>query len=110
MPKARSSPAPTSARALPSPAKPSVPLARLPDDAALMAGATLPLQAGLAELPPLPVDRNDAAILRRGQKLLLRGAVPLEGPAWAACFGTPIAFGVIEDGYFVSTRVFNARG
>ncbi|MBV8663773.1 MAG: tRNA pseudouridine(55) synthase TruB, partial [Hyphomicrobiales bacterium] len=32
---------------------------------------------------------------------------PLEGPAYAACFGAPIAFGVVEDGYFVSTRVFN---
>jgi tRNA pseudouridine55 synthase len=91
-------------------AEDSVPLDRLPDDADLMAQAMLPLQAGLAELAPLPVDRNGAAILRRGQKLLLRGAVPPEGPAWAACFGAPIAFGVVEAGYFVSTRVFNARG
>jgi len=82
----------------------------LPDDAELMARALLPLQAGLAELPLLPVDRNGAAILRRGQPLLLRGALAQEGPAWAACFGTPIAFGVIQDGYFVSTRVFNTKG
>ena len=48
------------------------------------------------------------AILRRGQKLMLRGAdAPVEGPAYAACFGAPIAFGVVEGGYFVSTRVFN---
>ena len=81
----------------------AVPLDRLPDDAELMARAMLPLQAGLAELASLPVDRNGAAILRRGQPLLLRGAAPAAGPAWAACFGTPVAFGVIEDGYFVST-------
>ncbi len=90
-------------------AEDGVPLDRLPDDAELMAQAMLPLEAGLAELSPLPVDRNGAATLRRGQRLLLRGAVPPRGPAWAACFGAPIAFGVVEDGYFVSTRVFNAR-
>jgi tRNA pseudouridine55 synthase len=91
-------------------AQAAVPLDRLPDDPGLMARAMLPLQTGLAELPPLPVDRNGAAILRRGQKLLLRGAAPPEGPAWAVCFGTPIAFGVVEDGYFAPTRVFNPRG
>jgi tRNA pseudouridine55 synthase len=91
-------------------AEDGVQLDRLPDDAELMARAMLPLQAGLAELPPLAVDRNGAATLRRGQRLLLRGALPPQGPAWAACFGAPIAFGVVEDGYFVSTRVFNLRG
>ena len=59
-------------------------------------------------MPRLAVDRNGAAILRRGQKLLLRGATaPESGAAYACCFGAPIAFGAIEDGYFVSTRVFN---
>ena len=87
----------------------AVPLDRLPDDADLAARAMLPLQAGLAELACLPVDRNAAANLRRGRPLLLRGPAPAAGPAWAACFGTPVAFGVIEDGYFVSTRVFNAK-
>jgi tRNA pseudouridine55 synthase len=86
-----------------------IPLGRLPDDVDLMARAMLPLQAGLAELASVPVDRNGAAILRRGQPLLLRGAAPSAGPAWIVCFGTPVAFGVIEDGYFVSTRVFNAK-
>jgi tRNA pseudouridine55 synthase len=61
-------------------------------------------------LQRLPVDRNSAAVLRRGQSLLLRGAVVTEGPAWAVCLGTPIAFGVVEEGRFVSTRVFNLRG
>jgi tRNA pseudouridine55 synthase len=88
----------------------AVGLDRLPDDAGLIARALLPIQAGLAEIPLLPVDRAGAATLRRGQKLLLRGPVPLQGPAYADCFGTPIAFGVIRDGYLVSTRVFNLRG
>ena len=73
--------------------------------------ALLSVAAGLAEWPALPVDRNGAAIIRRGQKLLLRGRdVPAEGPAYAACFGSPIAFGEIEEGYFVPTRVFNLPG
>jgi tRNA pseudouridine55 synthase len=87
-----------------------IPLDRLPDDADLMARAILPLQAGLREIPIVPVDRSAAATLRRGQKLLLRGPAPTEGRAYIECFGTPIAFGVVEGGYFVSTRVFNLRG
>jgi tRNA pseudouridine55 synthase len=87
-----------------------IPLDRLPDDADLMARAILPLQAGLGEIPIVPVDRSAAATLRRGQKLLLRGPAPTQGRAYIECFGTPIAFGVVEEGYFVSTRVFNLRG
>jgi tRNA pseudouridine55 synthase len=72
------------------------------------AGALAPVESGLAELPRLAVDRDGASTLRRGQKLLLRGSgLPPEGPAYAACFGAPVAFGSIESGYFVSTRVFN---
>jgi tRNA pseudouridine55 synthase len=92
-------------------AEAAIPLNSLPDDQELMARAMLPLQAGLVELPMLAVDHNGAGILRRGQALLLRGsAAPEEGPAWASCFGAPIAFGVVKDGYFVSTRVFNMQG
>ncbi len=70
--------------------------------------ALLPVEAGLAELPRLAVDRSGAAALRCGRKLLLRGAdAPAEGPAYAACFGAPVALGFVEGGYFVSTRVFN---
>ena len=36
----------------------AIPLDRLPEDADLMARAILPLQAGLAEIPALPVDRS----------------------------------------------------
>ena len=72
------------------------------------AGAMQPVEAGLSELARVAVDRNGAAILRRGQKLLLRGsAAPVEGLAYTICLGTPVAVGVIEDGHFVSTRVFN---
>jgi tRNA pseudouridine55 synthase len=73
--------------------------------------AMRPVEAGLAEMTCVPVDRDGAAILRRGQKLLLRGAhAPSEGPAYASCFGSPIAFGMVEAGHFVSVRVFNLPG
>src|SRR6202789_4718895 len=88
----------------------AVPLDRLPDDADLMARAILPLQAGLGEIPLVPVDRSAAATLRRGQKLLLRGQAPTQGRAYVECFGTPIAFGVVEDGYFFSPRGCNLGG
>jgi tRNA pseudouridine55 synthase len=73
--------------------------------------AMLPVEAGLQELTNIALDRDSAAILRRGQKLLLRGShAPGDGPAYASCFGAPIAFGIVEAGYFVSTRVFNLPG
>ncbi len=84
-----------------------IPLNSLPDDADLMARAMRPLQEGLAELPMLAVDYNGAGVLRRGQALLLRGAPAEEGLAWVSCFGAPVAFGAVQEGYFVSTRVFN---
>ena len=69
-----------------------------------MARAMLSLQAVFAELGALPFDRNGAAILRRGQALLA-AAPPLRSrPASASCSGSPVAFGVIEGDYFVSTR------
>jgi tRNA pseudouridine55 synthase len=98
------------ARVGPFPVDTAIPLDRLPDDVDLMARAILPLQAGLGEIPIVHVDRSAVATLRRGQKLLLRGLAPTQGRAYVECFGTPIAFGVVEDGYFVSTRVFNLRG
>ncbi|HXW20432.1 MAG TPA: tRNA pseudouridine(55) synthase TruB [Roseiarcus sp.] len=76
-----------------------------------LGASLLAVDAGLAEWRALPVDRDGAATLRRGQKLLLRGRdAPAEGPAYAACFGSPVAFGEIEEGYFVPTRVFNLPG
>ncbi len=73
-----------------------------------LAGALLGVEAGLSELQRVAIDRNGAATLRRGQRLLLRGqAAPEEGPAYAVCFGSPVAVGVVENGEFISTRVFN---
>ena len=54
------------------------------------------------------MSSGGAATIRRGQRLILRGsAAPDEGPAYVVCFGTPVAVGQVENGEFVSTRVFN---
>ena len=73
-----------------------------------LAAAMLGVEAGLSELQRCAIDRNGAATLRRGQRLILRGpSAPEEGPAYAVCFGSPVAVGMVENGEFVSTRVFN---
>jgi tRNA pseudouridine55 synthase len=71
------------------------------------AAALLAVEAGLAELACIAVDQRGAAILRRGQELLLRGVGSPQGPAYAARLGAPVALGKVEGGYFVATRVFN---
>ena len=68
-----------------------------------------PVEAGLSELPCVVVDRNNAARLRRGQSILLRGRdAPAEGlRVYASCEGEPVAFGLVESGELVPSRVFN---
>ena len=83
-------------------------LEALRDSSEARAAALLSVEAGLSELNRISVDRSGAAILRRGQKLLLRGSgAPGEGPAYTVCLGTPVSVGHVEGGEFVSTRVFN---
>jgi tRNA pseudouridine55 synthase len=68
----------------------------------------LPVEAGLSEVVCVVVDRDAAARLRRGQPLLLRGRdAPSTGMAYAACGGVPVAFGAVEGGELVPSRVFN---
>lgn len=70
--------------------------------------ALLGVEAGLAELPCVLVDRDGAGRLRRGQPLILRGRdAPIGGPAYAVCSGVVVAVGAVEAGEFVSSRVFN---
>jgi tRNA pseudouridine55 synthase len=67
-----------------------------------------PVEVGLLEVPCVVVDRDGAARLRRGQSLLLRGRdAPFEGAAYASCGGVPVAFGTVEHGELVPSRVFN---
>lgn len=68
----------------------------------------LPVEAGLTEVPCVVVDRDSAARLRRGQSLILRGRdAPAGSVAYAACGGVPVAFGPVEEGQLVPSRVFN---
>ena len=68
--------------------------------------ALLPVEAGLAEIPQLTIDRSAAARLRQGRSIILRGRdAPVDGAAWAACEGVPVAQGVIKRGEFVPKRV-----
>ena len=71
--------------------------------------AMLSVEAGLAELDCIVVDRNAAARLRRGQSIILRGRdAPAEGvEANAAWGGVPVAFGMVQSGELVPSRVFN---
>ena len=86
----------------------AAPLAELEGEGADPFGDLLAVEAGLSELACVVVDRDGAARLRRGQSLLLRGRdAPVGGFAYAACGGVPIAFGAVEGGELVPSRVFN---
>lgn len=74
----------------------------------MAAEALLSVEAGLAELPCVVVDRDTAARLRRGGSVILRGRdAPHEGVVYAACGGVPVAFGEIVQGALAPVRVFN---
>lgn len=80
-------------------------------DAPRLADLVLPVQAALGELDQVPVSRDAAARLMRGQSVILRGRdAPVEGPAYATCNGVLVSTGTIERGEFVPHRVFNLRG
>lgn len=86
----------------------SVTLAELEAEGAQPFDELLSVEAGLSEVTCIVVDRAGAARLRRGQSLLLRGRdAPIEGFAYAACGGVPVAFGPVEGGELVPSRVFN---
>lgn len=80
----------------------------LPQLSEAPAEALLRVEAGLTEVPQIPVDRALAARLRRGQSILLRGRdTPMDGPAFASCCGVVVAIGAIEQGELIPGRVFN---
>ena len=84
----------------------AVPLASLeaaPDrDALLRPSATV-----LRHLPELRMSADDAALMRNGGAVLLRGAgAPLDVPqAWASHNGAAIAIGAVRRGQFHPSRV-----
>jgi len=66
----------------------------------------------LDDIPALAVNEADAARLKRGQAVILRGrdAPVLSGPAYAIRGGVPVALGEVEKGAFNPKRVFNLSG
>jgi tRNA pseudouridine55 synthase len=82
-------------------------LATLPQE--LLLQRLLPVEAALGDVRRLNVSPADAARLKRGQPILLRGrdAPALTGPAYAVSQGQLIAIGAIDKGELRPTRVFN---
>ncbi len=71
-------------------------------------GLMQPIEAALAGLTELRVNRNEAARLRNGQSMLVRGRdAPAEGDTvYATEAGTLVAIGTIEQGELAPLRVF----
>ena len=65
----------------------------------------LPLEAGLDDIPALPVTPEQAALLRHGQQLV--GIPALSGPYLATSGETPVALVEVSDGVLRVVRGFN---
>jgi len=79
---------------------------------ASLAGALLPVETALDDIPALAVSRADAAKLARGQAVLLRGrdAPNIRGPVYATVSGQLVALAELDRGEIVPKRVFNLAG
>lgn len=75
-------------------------------------GQLKPLETALDDIPVLAISGDDAARLRRGQPVLIRGrdAPIIEGPAYATSRGRLVAVGEVDRGEMRPTRVFNLPG
>jgi len=72
----------------------------------------MPVETALDDIPALAISGSDAARLKRGQAVLLRGrdAPILKGPAYAMSRGTLVAICEAEQGELKPVRVFNLNG
>jgi tRNA pseudouridine55 synthase len=72
-------------------------------------GTLLPVEMALAEIPSLNLSSSDAARLRTGQSVLLRGRdAPIHsGPIYALSRGALVAIGEVSQGEFKPKRIFN---
>ena len=77
-----------------------------------LAGALLPVETALDDIPALAVSRADAARLQRGQAVLLRGrdAPIFRGTVYVTASGQLIALAEVDRGEIVPKRVFNLAG
>ena len=71
-----------------------------------------PVEAGLSEVTEVPVNRDAAARLRRGQSVILRGrdAIADEEAVWVTCAGELVAIGEVARGELLPRRVFVLDG
>jgi tRNA pseudouridine55 synthase len=76
------------------------------------AEALYSVATALDGIPALAMTGQDAARLKRGQAVILRGrdAPVFSGPAYAVFDGVPVALGEVEKGAFNPKRVFNLAG
>ena len=74
-------------------------------------GLLRPVEAALHDLPALSLNAADAARLRQGQAVLLRGrdAPIMSGVAYAVSRGALVAVGEVAQGEFRPRRIFNLR-
>ncbi len=79
---------------------------------ASLADALLPVETALDDIPALAVSQADAARLRRGQAVLLRGrdAPILRGTVYVTSAGQLLALAEIDRGEIFPKRVFNLAG
>lgn len=76
---------------------------------ALVEEFVLPVREAMDALVEVPVSLDDAARIRKGMAVLLRGReAPLNTDvAFASHAGVPVAIGSVDKGRFQPTRVFN---
>jgi tRNA pseudouridine55 synthase len=69
----------------------------------------IPVETALDGIPALAISGDDAARLKRGQSILIRGgnAPILNGPVYATSRGILVAIGEVERGEMHPIRVFN---
>jgi tRNA pseudouridine55 synthase len=71
-----------------------------------------PVETALDDIPALAISGDDAARLKRGQAVLIRGrdAPILKGPVYATSRGMLVALGEVRRGELRPKRVFNLQG
>jgi tRNA pseudouridine55 synthase len=72
----------------------------------------LPIETALDDIPALAVSPADAARLKRGQAVLMRGrdASIFRGMVAVACSGEIVAIAEVDRGEIIPKRVFNLTG
>jgi tRNA pseudouridine55 synthase len=77
-----------------------------------LANILLPIETALDDIPALAVSPADAARLKRGQAVLMRGrdASVFRGMVAVACSGEIVALAEVDRGEIVPKRVFNLTG